>query len=358
MSSRVRKNEAFLRNIYAKGPFQGHGFVCVPPYIGICELPDYDYTLSDKPVSLWVPWMVENYRRLAEFVEKVGDDSVPTARLSTGTHIFAAAFGCTVHRFPDNNPCAVPFVRTVEEADRLPVPDLWKSPGLVRVFELARLVQKELGKDVCLGPPDMQSGFDTASLIWNKEDMLCAMLDDADKQAIKRLAAKCANLFRTFLVEFRKEFPNCSPCHCPLVWSPPELGPWLSNDECGAFNTAMFEEFCLPELLDLSKTFGGLGMHCCADAEHQFEAFKKIPDFYGFNRVASKRGYRPILDHFAGPAAPVHVLGWVPEADSVDLIKRAPAGTRFIFQFNAAAPDEAKAWLARMRALSPRRDGV
>jgi len=30
----------------------------------------------------------------------------------------------------------------------------------------------------------------------------------------------------------------------------------------------------------LSETFGSFGMHCCADAEHQFESFKKIPNFY------------------------------------------------------------------------------
>ena len=151
MSNRTQSNEAFQRNIYAKGPFQGHGFVCVPPYIGICELPDYDFTLSEKPVSHWVPWMVENYRRLAEFVEKVGDDSVPTARLSTGTHIFAAAFGCIVHRFRQQS------LRRSSDRGRggPPVPEM-EVARLSASSSSARLVQKELGKTLFIGPPDMQ----------------------------------------------------------------------------------------------------------------------------------------------------------------------------------------------------------
>lgn len=353
-NNRIRRNEAFLRNIYSRGPYEGRAFVCSPQSVGIAQHPDYDFTISDKPVENWVPWVVENCRRQIEMVEAVGDDAVPCARLSTGTHIYAAAFGCKVHRFPDNNPCAKPLVSTAADADKLETPDIWKTPVLYRIFELAGAVQDELGRDVFLGPPDMQSGFDTASLIWNKTDFLCAMLDDEDSDTVRRLVAKCAELFKTFLIEFRKEFPNCSPCHCPDAWAPPEMGPWLSNDECGAFSTGMFEEFCMPELVDLAETFGGLGMHCCADAEHQFESFKKIPSFYAFNRVAAQQGYSPLLDHFTGATAPVHVLAWVSEEDIEYLVRNAPDGTRFIFNLSGTTIEEAKPWLDKMHALSPR----
>jgi hypothetical protein len=350
----MHRNEAFLRNIYSRGPFQGHALVCSPKRISIPEHPDYDFTLSDKPVSNWVPWVAENYRRQVALTEAVGDDAVPCAWLSTGTHLYAAAFGCTVHRFPDNNPCALPLVACAADADALEVPDIWKTPVLYRIFELARAVQQELGKDVFIGVPDMQSGFDTAALVWDKSDFLCAIIDDEQKQAVKRLVDKCARLFKEFLVAFRREFPRSSPCHCPVVWAPPEMGPWLSNDECGALSTAVFDEFCLPELVDLATTFGGLGMHCCASAEHQFGRFKQIPGFYAFNRVAARQGYAPLLDHFAGPSAPVHVLAWLPDDDMEMLVRRAPPGTRFIFNKTGVSAEEARLWLAKMRALSPR----
>ena len=75
-NNRIRRNEAFLRNIYSRGPFEGHAFVCSPHGVGIVQHPDYDFTISDKPVENWVPWVAENYRREAEMVETLGDDAV------------------------------------------------------------------------------------------------------------------------------------------------------------------------------------------------------------------------------------------------------------------------------------------
>ncbi len=142
-----------------------------------------------------------------------------------------------------------------------------------------------------------------------------------------------------------------SPCHCPGHWVPPELGPWVSNDEVGIMSAEMFEEFCLPELNDLADTFGGLAMHCCADAEHQFSGFRKIRNFYGFNRVEARRGYLPLLEHFVGPGSPVHCLAWVADDVIEQLVTRAPAGTRFIFVKMGGDDDEATLWLERKRML-------
>lgn len=354
---RVGVNRAFLENIYRKGPFQGHAFCCQPrltPGGGALG----DYTLGDCPVGTWVPAFVERYQRAAEMADAVGDDNVPVCQLGTATHIYAAAFGCEVHAFAGSNPAALPRVRTAAEADALPEPDLWSSPTLVRVFEMARAVQSELGSDVPLGPPDMQSGFSTACLVWNKEDLLCAMMDPEEQGAVKRLAAKCARLFKRFLTELRREFPQMSPGNCPRVWVPPALGPWFSNDECGAFSPALFEEFCLPEILDLAATFGGIGMHCCAAAEHQFPHFARIPGFYAFNRVDAGQGFDPMLSHLGGPDGPVFVQGWMGPEQIAHCIESAPPGTRFIFTNWFDTHDEAHAWYEAMRKLSPRADAL
>jgi len=344
----VERNKELMRGIFA-GTAGRHAFAYHPPLVPLKE--PGDYTLSREPVSKWVPWVVENYRRTIESLERHGDDNVPTARLSTGTQIYANAFGCRVHIPPDDSPCARPLVSCAAEADRLEAPDIWKTPCLHRVFELGDAVRRELGRDVDLGPCDVQTGFDTACLIWEKSDLLCSMA--LDPSAVKRLAGKCALLLKTFLAALRKEFPTMNPCHCPGTWVPPELGPWVSNDEAGAMSPAMFEEFCLPELDDLSRTFGGVGMHCCADAEHQFPSFRAIRGFYGFNRVKAKRGYLPLLEHFAGPKAPVHCLAWVSDEEIGQLVTRAPKGTRFVFQHTGAENDDAAAeWLARGRALN------
>jgi len=352
MTDRAAKNEAFLRSIYTKGPFQGHGFCVNAAGVSLLELGDY--TVRQGPIERWVPWVVENYERQVRMLEAVGDDSVPVARLGTGTQLYAAAFGCPVHEYEDTNPCALPLVRTAREADALIEPTIEGSRQLSRVIELGHLVREALGEEPFLGPCDVQSGFDTASLIWNKEGFILAMIDEP--AAVQRLVEKCAHLLKTFLARLRQEFPRLSPCHCPAAWSPPELGPWLSNDECGAFGNAHFAEFMLPELIDLAETFGGLGMHCCADAEHQFPLFRRIPNLYGFNRVEARQGYDPILEHFGGPDGPVHVLGFMGEEVMKRLVGEAPEGTRFIFVYDTGDVDAARRWYESMRAISPRTD--
>ena len=346
----VTRNKKLIRGIFA-GTDDRHGFVCSPSLIPLSQVGDF--TLSSDPVQNWIPWMVENYKRQVKSLEQYQDDGVPIAKLSTGTQLFANAFGCEVHIPPEDNPCALPMVSCADEAGKLAIPDIWKTECLYRVFELGNAVRQELGPEVDLGICDMQTGFDIANLIWDKSDLLCSIMLEPD--AVKRFSAKCALLLKTFLVELRKEFPTMSPCHCPGIWTPPELGPWVSNDEVGVLSPEMFEEFCLPELNDLSDTFGGIAMHCCADAEYQFPGFNKTRNFYAFNRVSSKQGYLPILEHFSGPDAPVHCLAWVSDEDIEQLITRAPDGTRFIFVNLGAEGEASTEWLARGRALSAKK---
>jgi hypothetical protein len=343
----VANNIAFLDNIYRKGPFAGHGFVCQAPQVPLVQRGDY--SLSDRPISEFVPHIVRNYELQAKWLEELGDHSVPIAQLGTGTQLYAAAFGCPVHEYEESNPAAMPLVACAAEADEVAEPSVWDCPGLTRVFELAQAVQRELGADVLLGPPDIQTGFDTAALIWDKSDFYLAML--TEPEAVQRLARKCANLLRGFLLALREQFPNMVPGHCPRAYVPPDLGWWVSNDECGAFSTALFEQFCLPELVELSQTFGSFGMHCCADAEHQFEAFKQIPNFYAFNRVPAKRGWDSLLEHFDGPESPVHVLGWVEPRQIRRFLEGADPATRFIFVHNAPSLDAARRWLDEVHDL-------
>lgn len=350
----VMTNEDKLRSLYTDTTRSAAAFCAQAMPTPLCQLPQGDFTLSDRPVDEWISWIVDSYRRQVEMSQALGDDSVPVAKLSTATHIYAAAFGSPVKHFQDSNPCAMPFVKTAAEADAIEVPAVESSPTLSRVIELGQKIQAELGPDAWLGPCDMQTGFDTACLIWDKTELYCAMMDPDGRQGVKRLAEKCAALLKSFLTILRRELPRMSPLHCPGTWCPPELGPWVSNDECGAISTPMFEEFLLPELVDLAETFGGLGMHCCAQAEHQFAAFRKIPNFYGFNRVDSGRGYLPMLEDLAGPGSPVHVLAWsgaTPETVG-RLLEAAPDGTRFIFQQFSETLDDARAWLDACGALA------
>jgi hypothetical protein len=129
--------------------------------------------------------------------------------------------------------------------------------------------------------------------------------------------------------------------------------PGVSNDECGVMSPEMFETFCLPELVELSGQFGGLGMHCCANAQHQFELFRRIPNFYAFNRVPTGVGWEKdnALSVLGGADGPVMVPGWCSKEDVATLLRQAPPGTRFIF--NSCGVDDpavGREWLDAVRA--------
>jgi hypothetical protein len=356
MDRLVEANMRKLDAIYRRKGYDGPALVANPPYLPMIDAQGRDYTLSDRPISELAESVLENYRRRVEFLEAVSDDGVPYARVNTATHLYAAAFGCRVHLFGDSNPCALPLVRSAAEADRIELPDVWKSRMLGRVFDMAHEVRRRLGPDAPIGPPDVQTGFDTACLIWNKEDLYTAMGDQEGRAAVKRLAAKCAAFLSDFLAAYRREFGGTSPCHCPDVWSPPDLGPWVSNDECGALSTAMAEEFCMPELLELSRRFGSLGMHCCASAEHQFDSWKKIPGFYALNRVPARQGFAPLIEHFGGKADPVHVLIWTEDPELDRLLERVTPEMRFIIVRGDMERDQARRWLDETREATRRRE--
>ncbi len=343
-SSRLARNRALHRDLFARQAAARHAFVVQPASRPIWEVGDF--TTSERPIAEFVPWVVETYRRWVMISEAAGDDAVPFARPSTGTHLYAVCFGAKPHFYPDNNPYAEALVANAAEADRIAEPALENCRPLMRVFELAAAVRRELGPEVTLGPPDMQTGFDTACILWDKTDLLCAMVERPE--AVQRLAGTCARLLRRFIAAYRREFPNNTFGHCPSTWVPPEFGPWVSNDECGVMSPAMFETFCLPELVELSKTFGSVGMHCCANAQHQFELFRRIPNFYAFNRVPTGVGWEGdnALQALGGGAGPVMVPGWCSPGNVTALLRLAPRGTRFIFNScGLEDPGAARQWL-------------
>jgi len=347
---RIGRNKEFIRGLYA-GMASRPAWIWHPP--GPAMTGDRDYSLGLRPMEELLPDRVRFYREQVEWAERLDCDLVPIAHLITGTQLMAQAFGCDVHLDDATLPCARPLVFDAAGALRVKKPRVEDCACLMRVFEMARLLQRELGTDAPLAPCDMQTGFDTACLVWDKNDIFIAMLEEPE--AVEALAESCAALLREFLVLFRREFPTLSPCHCPTAWAPPELGPWVSNDECGAFGVEMFERFCLPELVALSETFGGVGMHCCADAEHQFPSFRKIPNFYAFNRVEARRGYLPVVEHWgaAGRSGPVFSQAWMAPEKVGELLRHSAPGMRWSFTYSAGSLEDAKAGMDEVRSKTP-----
>ena len=347
MTLSEEKNRQYLLDLFA-GPFRGQAIIMEPEM----STPDWregDVAISKLSVKEWLPKFVQDYETKVVWNELLNDDSVPYAKIWSGTEIFAAAFGCKINIYTDSPPCALPLVTTAGEADRLSTPDLNARP-LERIFHLGQLVRERLGPNVPIGVPDIQSPFDIAALIWKKEEFFVAMHENPT--AVKKLVEKCNILLKNFLKEFKRQFPNCNLCHYPYMWVPPELGCWLSEDEVGSISAEMFEEFCAPVLSGLSEEFGGLFMHCCANADHQHQNFNNISNMRGLNRVFKPSGLDSTLQAFAGRK--VLIITGIDEKGVYDILDRALPGSRFLFSMPAQSIEGAKDTYQRLRERCPR----
>ena len=248
-----------------------------------------------------IAYAVEKYQRMCERAEWLNDDTIPYLDPYTGTEIFAEAFGCRVHKPDDNMPFALPMVHTAEEAARVKIPDLASSP-LMMLFEMARKMRDRTGKDAVMKLPDIQSPLDIAALIWEKSSFFMAMIEEPE--AVLELIEKTKTLLITFLDAWFDEFGTEYIAHYPDYYM--QGGLTLSEDEIGAINPQMFETFALPSLTELSNRYGGIGIHCCANSEHQWENLKKIPNLKLLNLIQPESVLSRAYQCFSGHTCQMH----------------------------------------------------
>lgn len=281
-----------------------------------------------------IEWAWEMYQRHLARLEWLEDDSIPYLDVYTGTEIFAEAFGCRVYRPEDNMPFALPMIRSAREVSKLKIPAL-NSSYLMLLFEIADELRQRAGKDAIVRLVDIQSPMDIAALIWDKNDLYIALIDSPD--AVKELAAKVRELMTTFLDEWFARYGQEFIAHYPIYYMP--RGITLSEDEVGVVNEEMFAEFYLPELVDLSERYGGIGIHCCANARHQWENFKQVPGLHLLNLVQPVEELRIAYRFFAAYVPQMH--SWFGDGPAWTWPGQYPENARVVMDVNAASKDEA-----------------
>ena len=288
-------------------------------------------------------WAWAAYGRDLRRAAAVDDDFIPFLDPFTGTEIFAEAFGCKVHRPADNMPFALPFVTTPAEADRVKVPELSVSP-LALLFEIADELRRRAGPSAVMRLVDTQSPMDIVALIWDKTGLYTAMLETPE--AVKHLAARVHTLFTVFLDEWFRRYGREFIAHFPYYYMP--TGLTLSEDEVGAVSSEMFCEFFLPELQALSDRYGGLGIHCCANARHQWENFKRIRNLRMLNICqppdVTKEAYREFAD-----VTGQHHGFWDAAVPPWQWPKALPARARMVIHVDVKSHAEAVTTLRKIR---------
>lgn len=347
MGTDILTNQKFLADLFS-GPFRGHGVVVAENQFGLMDQQG-DPSASDRPLQEWVGPTLKDYENQLAWLEKLGDDRIPVARTHTGTGVFSGAFGCTFHHFEGSAPVTLPLVNNAQEADALDVPDVWKMPATGRLLELAGMLRERLGPDVPISVPDIQSPFDIAALVWEKTDFLMSL--HTESESVLRLVNKCEQVLMNFLDSLHEVAGKVNLCHLGMGM-PSESGLWLSEDEVGCLSDDMFMNFCMPSLKRLSAKYGGLTIHCCADADRHYPNFAKIPNLQGLNRVFQKSGPQPAIDYFAGKT--VLVVLWFEPARLHKMLDLAQPESRFLFQIPWQPEEELMRSYEELRARCKR----
>lgn len=293
-------------------------------------------------VSERIEWAWLRYQEMAEQASWLHDDTVPFLDVYTGTEIFAEAFGCPVHLAEDQMPFALPCIRDADEVKNLQIPDLSVTP-ISRLFHIADTLRDRAGAQAVVRLPDIQSPMDICALIWQKDCFYLALVDNPD--AVHALADKVLTFLTRFLDEWFARYGTDFVAHYPTYYVP--RGVTLSEDEIGAVSSSMCKEHFLPELAILSRRYGQIGVHCCADARHQWQNLKKIPDLMLLNLVHSQEVLEEAYAHFAEHTTQMHL--WCGDGDLSARVNCMPNNARIVYQLEAESHHEAEMWSSQIR---------
>jgi hypothetical protein len=294
-------------------------------------------------------WSRRKYDQYMANLSWLDDDRIPSLQVHTGTEIFAEAFGSKVFRPDDNMPFAKPFINDAGQAGRIKIPELSTSP-LAVLFDLADRLRDYAGPKALLQIPDVQSPLDIAALIWEKTDFYVAMIEEPE--AVLELMDKIKTLLLQFFDIWFNRYGRDYIAHYPYYFM--RGGFTLSEDEVGSISGDMFNVFALPDLVELSNRYGGLGMHCCANARHQWDNFKKIPGLRLLNLVQPEEIIRQANPFFASHTCQMH--SWLGNGEPWTWPSQHLPSERVVYDIPAKTKEEALQITERIRQAMGRQE--
>ena len=290
-----------------------------------------------------IEWAWQKYQLQLEQLNWLDDDALPFLDVYTGTEIFAQAFGCPVVYPADDMPFAQPLIRAANEVSSLNVPDFSATP-LAELFEIADELRRRSGPGALVKLVDVQCPMDIAALIWEKASFYTALLETPE--AVIELADKVRQLLTGFLDAWFERYGHEFIAHYPDYYM--SGGVTLSEDEVGSVSAAMFNDYFLPELSFLSSRYGGMGMHCCAHARHQWDNFLRIPGLRLLNLVQPPEVTIEAYTFFASSIAQAH--NYTGEGPAWTWPDHYPTGACVLMEITAENRSQALEISTRLRA--------
>ena len=124
----------------------------------------------------------------------------------------------------------------------------------------------------------------------------------------------------------------------------------VSEDEVGAVSAEMFAAFFRDELVALSSRYGGIGVHCCAHARHQWDHFKSLPGLRLPNLNQPHAVVAQAYDFFDTSVAQMH-YGYARQGPLASWPRQHPQGRRIVYETTAENSEQARAAADQFNAL-------
>lgn len=191
-------------------------------------------------------------------------------------------------------PFALPFIHSPEEAEKVKNPHL-EDTSLMQLFEIADELKRRGGPDALLKLPDMQSPMDIVAQIWDKTNLFPNMIEEPE--VVKELAHKIKNLLMEFCDEWFQRYGAEYIAHHPDFYM--QGGITMSLDEIGTIGAGMYHDFFEDEVNEMSLRYGGIGVRCCADSQHQWENLRNIPNLRLLNLYRPERVLEESYQYFS-----------------------------------------------------------
>jgi len=217
-----------------------------PYYAWLLGVPLRDY-YSDLRVMAEV-----QLRGLEWRLSWLGDDVTSVSvTLDLGAVAEGLLFGCEIvmpdDRDPWRSPWIVPKIRTLEDIDRLEVPDPHDVPAVRRVYErlgeLRRWVRERYGDVPVWGGLQIHPPVSAAGSLLGPQRLYAWL---------HRYPAEMHKLLR----KLEEAFAALREYHCEVTGADPAGSLYLADDHSGYLSRRMYEAFALPYNLRLFERFG------------------------------------------------------------------------------------------------------
>ena len=239
----------------------------------------------------------------------IGDDFVPHLQPQGGVTVFASAFGCPVDFFDHTLPWAHPVIGAEDPPEK--VYDL--APPAVDAGQLGDMLAytdyfvAETAGRYPVAITDLQGPLDTAYLVWESSAFMMAM--HTNPREVHHLMRLVTDLIIRYVKAQRARAPEFLPCHFPPLWLPDGRGISVSDDGLAVIGPALYREFCLPYMNELSEEFGGVMIHSCGNFAHQFDNLEQVHQLRGINFGATETPFEAVWERFGGKTAIIPHIG-------------------------------------------------